>query len=329
MLELIRSLCAARGVSGDEARVRQRIEDALGEACALQTDRLGNLIATKPGQKPAQKIVFFAHMDEVGLLITHITEHGLLRFTPIGIDVRVLCGRRVLIGDGAVPGVVGAKAWHHLEEPERKGELEASMLYIDVGASSRAEAGALVTPGDAAVIDEPFIQFGEDMLLSRALDNRVGCAMLINLLRSDCPWELTGVFTCGEEYSMFGATAAAFSTQPQLAVVLETTTAGDIDNAPPDKTVCALHAGPVVSFVYRLAFETAREQGIPIQTKEGVFGANESRVVARSRDGARTIAVNVPCRYLHSASCAASLTDIENTARLLSVLTDRLAQLTD
>jgi endoglucanase len=167
----------------------------------------------------------------------------------------------------------------------------------------------------------------------------VGCALLVDLLLSGIPWEITGVFTCGEEYSMFGATAAAFSTQPQIAVVLETTTAGDIDNAPPDKTVCALHAGPVVSFadrgmlyargLYRLAVETAKEQGLPIQTKEGVFGANESRVVARSRGGARTIAVNIPCRYLHSASCAASLTDIENTARLLSVLTDRLAQLTD
>lgn len=337
MQQLIQALCAERGISGDEVRVRAFIEKKLADKCSLTVDPLGNLIAVKRGAKPKNKLVFFAHMDEVGMLITHIIAEGLLKFSPIGIDPRVLHGRRVRIGDAAVLGVIGAKVWHHLESGEREAELKADGLYIDIGASSKDEAAAVIQLGDAATFEEPFCVLGEGFLLSRALDDRIGCALLIDLLSGDCPWEITGVFTCGEESSMFGATAAANSTASDIAVILEATTAGDVDGASSDKVVCALKKGPVVSFadkgtlydrqLYALAFDTAKEKGITIQTKEGIFGANEARVVTRAGSGAKTMALSVPCRYLHSASCMAAMDDVLAAQALLAALIDPLAQL--
>lgn len=337
MQQLIKALCAEQGISGDEGRVRAVIEKQLSGKCTLTVDPLGNLIAVKRGEKPKKKIVLFAHMDEVGMVITAITGEGLLKFSPIGIDPRVLHGRRVRVGDAGILGVIGAKAWHHLDNDEREAELKADGLYIDIGASSKEEAASVVSLGDAACFEAPFCEFGEGMLLSRALDDRVGCALLIDLLCSDCPWELTGVFTCGEESSLFGATAAANATAPEIAIILETTTAGDIEGAPADKVVCALKKGPVVSFadkgtlydreLYALAFNVAKERGIAIQTKEGVFGGNEARVVSRAGAGAKTMAISVPCRYLHSASCVAAVQDVLAVRQLLSAVIDPLARL--
>lgn len=337
MQQLIQALCAERGISGDEGRVRAVVEQRLSGKCDLTVDPLGNLIAVKRGERPKKKIVLFAHMDEVGMLITAITGEGLLKFSPIGIDPRVLHGRRVRIGDAGILGVIGAKAWHHLEDDEREAELKADGLYIDIGASSKEEAASVVSLGDAACFDAPFCEFGEGLLLSRALDDRIGCALLIDLLCSDCPWELTGVFTCGEESSLFGATAAANSTAPEIAIILETTTAGDIEGAPADKVVCSLKKGPAVSFadkgtlydreLYALAFNVAEERGIAIQTKEGVFGGNEARVVSRAGAGAKTMAISVPCRYLHSASCVAAMQDVMATKQLLAAVIDPLARL--
>lgn len=339
MQQLIEALCNERGISGDEGRVRARIQKELEGYCEMHTDPLGNLIAVKAGRAPKQKIALFAHMDEVGLLVTHITEQGLLRFEAIGIDPRVLHGRRVRVGDAALPGAIGAKAWHHLDKDAREAELKADSLCIDIGAASYEEAATLVQPGDAVTLDAPFCVFGgqKQMLCARALDDRLGCALLIELLRSDCPYELTGVFTCGEESSMFGATAAAFAVGPQLAVVLETTTAGDVDGASPEKTVCSLGQGPVISFadkgtlydrgLYALGFAVAEKNGIAVQTKHGVYGGNESRVVSRSRAGVRTMAVSVPCRYLHSASCVADYADVVAVQKLLPPLIEALAAL--
>jgi endoglucanase len=185
--------------------------------------------------------------------------------------------------------------------------------------------------------DDPYLELGDGYVAARALDDLMGCALLVSLLRSDCPYAITGVFTCGEESSLFGATAAANTTAPEIAVVLETTTAGDVDGAGPDKVVCALGKGPVVSFadrgtlydreLFAAAFEEARVNRIPVQTKEGVFGGNEGRVVGRAGRGAKVCAVSIPCRYLHSASVVAKWSDFEDAERLLPLLVRRFAAL--
>ena len=338
MRDLVKRLCEARGISGDESAVRAVIERELAGVCPLRTDPLGNLIAEKAGRPANKTLVFFAHMDEVGALVTRIGDDGLLRFSPIGIDAAVLGGRRVRVGRENLPGVIGAKALHHLKKDEEETAPKAEALFIDIGAADRAEAGQHVAPGDAVTFDDPYLgELGDGFVCSRALDNRLGCAQLIELLRSDCPFAFTGVFTCGEESSLFGATAAANATAPEIAVVLETTTAGDVDGAPADKVVCALGKGPVVSFadrgtlfdreLFALAFDTAKQNNIPVQTKEGVFGSNEGRVVGRAGSGAQVCAVSVPCRYLHSASVVAKWSDIEDSARLIRALAQRFAAL--
>jgi len=335
--ELVQPLCDARGISGNEVEVRKVIERELEGVCKLTVDPLGNLIAEKDGKAPNKKIVIFAHMDEVGMLVTRVAEGGFIKFSPIGIDPVVLHGRRVRVGKNNLPGVIGAKATHNLEGDEKEKTPKAEALYIDIGAENREEAAALVCPGDAITFDDPFIELGEGYVCSRALDDRLGCAALIELLKSDCPYAVTGVFTCGEESSMFGATAAANATRPEIAVVLETTTAGDVDGAPADKVVCALGKGPVVSFadrgtlfdreLFAVAFDAAKENDIPVQTKEGIFGGNEGRVVSRAGKGAQVCAVSVPCRYLHSASVVAKWSDAEYSAKLLPILVERFAKL--
>ncbi len=338
MRELVRKLCEARGISGCEDAVRAVISQELEGVCRLRTDPLGNLIAEKDGKPGSRRVVFFAHMDEVGALVTRISEEGFLRFSPIGIDPVVLTGRRVRVGARGIPGVIGARCYFHLKGDERKRVPAADSLYIDIGAASKEEAQAFAAPGDPVTFDDPFCGgLGDGFVASRALDDRLGCAQLIRLLRSDCPYSFTGVFTCGEESSMFGAAAAANATAPEIAVVLETTTAGDIDGASPDKVVCALGRGPVVSFadrgtlfdrdLFAAAFQIAEENGIPVQTKEGIFGGNEGRVVGRAGSGARVCAVSVPCRYLHSASVVAKWSDIEASERLIRLLAERFPAL--
>lgn len=330
MFDMIAPLCAERGISGDEKRVRERIFDALTGCCRLRIDRTGNLIAEKDGPAPKNKVVFFAHMDEVGLLVTHITDQGLLLFSSIGMEGPVLQGRKVFVGDCAIPGVIGAKVWHHVEEKERDAPIKTESLYIDIGAKDRNDAAALVSLGDCVVLEGPLRTLENGKFSARALDNRIGCALLIRLMQADLPFCATGVFTCGEEASMFGAKAAGNALNPDIAVILETTTAGDVPIAPEDKAVCRLGKGPVVSFadkgtlydrdLYRLAFETADAYKIPVQTKEGIYGGNESRVVINAGHGARVLAVSVPCRYLHSASCVADMQDVENTLALIEKL---------
>ena len=338
MKELVKALCEARGISGCEGAVREVIAHEIKGVCRLTVDPLGNLIAEKAGKPANKKLVFFAHMDEVGMLVTRVTEDGLLRFSPIGISAAVLTGRRVRVGRENLPGVIGAKAVHHLGDDEKKHAPKAESLFIDIGAATREEALAHVALGDPVTFDDPYCgELGEGFVASRALDNRLGCAQLITLLKSDCPYAFTGVFTCGEESGLFGATAAANATEPEIAVVLETTTAGDIDGAPADKVVCALGKGPVVSFadrgtlfdreLFSIAFETAERNGLPVQTKEGVFGGNEGRVVNRAGRGAKVCAVSVPCRYLHSASVVAKWSDIEASAKLIRLLAERFATL--
>lgn len=335
-MKLYQEICMLKGVSGDESAVAAYISEQLEGVCEVQIDPLGSVIAHVKGAKTSKhKIGIFAHMDEVGLVITSVTEEGLLKFASIGIDTAVLHGRAVIIGDEGIRGVIGCKAYHHLSESERNTPTKVEDLFICIGASSKEEALRHISLGDTAVFDEEFCSFGEGMLLSKALDDRLGCALLIELLQSELPCDVTAVFTTMEETGMQGATAAAYNTDVDIAIVLENTTAGDIHGAGADKRVCSLGKGPVVSFMdkgtlydrelYRMAFEEAERLGIPIQTKEGVFGGNDAKVVIRSRSGVRVMAISIPCRYLHSASGVVNATDVEHTAKLLRAMLTRLA----
>ncbi len=333
--DLLQRLCAAYGVSGQEDAVRDIILKEISPyATETRVDALGNLLAYKKGRKSAPvRLMLSAHMDEVGLLITHITEEGLLRFAPVGgIDKRVLCGRRVQVG-GHV-GVIGAKPIHLLKSEERGKAVPMDEMFIDIGASSREEAQEAVSPGDAAGFVSPFDTSG-GRIRGRALDDRAGCALLMEMLREELPYDMTFVFCVQEEVGLRGSKTAAFAVEPQAAIVVETTTAADIAGVDEGEQVCRLGKGPVVSFmdratIYdreytRLAFALAKEQGIPCQAKEAVAGGNDAGAIHVSRGGVRTIAVSLPCRYLHSAAGMIHQEDFRAAGRLIPALAENIA----
>ncbi len=328
--QTLKTLCGLPGVSGAEEPVRYEILKQIEGHCIYRVDPLGNILAFKKGRRePAQLMLFSAHMDEVGLIVTYIEESGLLRFAPVGgIDRRVLPGKAVKIG--GIPGVIGSKAVHlkSAEEKDKAPALDA--LYIDIGACSREEAEEKVALGDRAVFCAHDCEMGDGFLRARALDDRLGCALLIEMLHGELEYDAHFAFTVQEETGATGAKTAAAQIGAKIGIAVETTTACDLPDVPPEKTVCALKKGPVLSFMdrgtvydlalYRQALETAQEQGIPCQPKAGIYGGNESRSVQAAGNGARVLAVSVPCRYLHTPSCVAHRSDVENTLALLQAL---------
>lgn len=337
MLELLRKLCAIPGVSGSETPVAEYIRGEIGGAAQCRIDNMGNLIAFKKGaHRPRHRLMLCAHMDEVGLMVTFVNEQGLLKFAPVGgIDPRVILGRRVRIAKNGTPGVIATKAVHLQDAGERKTSPGIDKLYIDVGAQSQAEALACVQPGDTACFDSEFIQFGDGFIKARALDDRVGCAILLEVLRSDLPFDCTFAFTVQEEVGLRGAGPAAFGVQPDRAIVVESTTAADIPFVDEAQKVCFLGRGPVLSFMdgrtlydrelFELARRTAEGKGIPCQVKQAVAGGNDAGAIHTAAGGIRTLAVSLPCRYLHSPACVIRRCDLDNSLRLVRELTGALA----
>lgn len=329
IIKNIEKLSDVPGTSGDEGAVREEILRQLAGICECTVDPLGNVLAFKKGKAaPKNKLLLSAHMDEVGFIITHVEDSGLLKFAAVGgIDSRVVVGKAVEVGRERVYGVIGVKATHQAEEKEKENPPKLEELYIDIGAENRAQAEAVAMPGDRAVFFGPFRRLGGDKIMGRAFDDRAGCAMLIALAGQELPFDCHFAFTVQEETGCTGAVTAAYTVAPDIAVAVETTTASDIAGVSADKVVCKLGAGPVVSFMdrgaiydrelFRLAMETAKAQGIPVQTKEGVFGGNESRSLQTAGAGARILAVSLPCRYLHSPSTVLAAGDIGHTVDLL------------
>ena len=335
-LELLRRLCSLRGVSGREEEVSDAIRKEVSPyADQVETDALGNLIVRQKGRKRAPvRLMLSAHMDEVGLIVTSVTEDGLLKFSCVGgIDRRVLPGKSVLV-EGEIPGVIGVKPIHLLEKEELGKAVPPDDLTIDIGARDHDEALKHVSPGDVAAFDSGF-DCSRGVVTGRALDDRAGCAILIDLLKREPEYDRTVVFCVQEEIGLCGSATAAYSVNPQAAVVVEATTAADVADVEKMKQVCRVGGGPVVSFMdrrtiydreyYRLAFRTAQENGIPCQAKQAVAGGNDAGSIHASRSGVRTAAVSLACRYLHSAAGLISEEDFHNTEKLVEILADRIA----
>ena len=332
LMETIKDLSLLSGVSGDEGRVREYLQKRLAGHCQMRVDALGNLICEKQGAKRApHRLMVEAHMDEVGFLVTGITETGMLRFDEVGgIDPRVVIGKPVRVGPEGVRGIIGTKAMHMQSAKERDETVPLDKLYIDIGADTKEEAEKLVSLGDSVVWESAFTPFGDGFLKARALDDRAGCAILMDMIQGEIPYDTTFVFTTQEEVGTRGAQTAAFGVDPQFAIVLETTTAADIAGVEEINQVCRLGKGPVISVMDRgaiydkglvnLAIATAQSRGIPAQIKEGVYGGNDARSVHTARTGVRTLAISMPCRYLHSPSCVLKTQDITATRDLTAAL---------
>ena len=339
MLDEIRALCALRGVSSFEDEVRDYLmERARPYASEMRVDPMGNLIVFKRGARSgAPRLMVCAHMDEVGMIVQDITDEGYLKFDFVGgVDRRVALGTHVTVGEKAIPGVVGVKAYHLVSREEEKKIPKTDSLYLDIGAPDEESARALVKPGECAVFDSDWTQLGGGLVKARALDDRVGCAVMLSLLREELPLDVTFVFTVQEEVGTRGAFGAAFSVRPDVALVLETTTAADLPSSPEHQRVCAPGKGPVIPFMdggtiydrglFELLRDLAVDNGIPWQTKHYIAGGTDARAVQRSRSGVRVAAISAAVRYLHAPASVGSVSDFEDILKLARLFLERMAQ---
>lgn len=336
---MLKTLCELNGTSGREEAVREFLLAHLPKDASYTVDALGNLIVEKRGANRAKnKVMLASHMDEVGLIITYITDDGFLRFACVGgIDSRALFGKAVKVGEQGVSGVIGGKAVHQLTKDEKNTVPEAEDLLIDIGARTKAEAESLVSLGENAYFDSEYIEFGDGFIKSKAIDDRAGNLIMLEMLQSDLPYDMTFCFTVQEEIGTRGAAAVTDTVAPDYAIVLESTTASDLPDVSGYRQVCKTGGGAVVGFMdrgtvydkslYDLAFRLAKENGIPCQTKTMVAGGNDASAIHKAAGGVKTVAVSVPCRYIHSASCVAKKEDIDSVARLARVLSETLAAL--
>jgi endoglucanase len=215
--------------------------------------------------------------------------------------------------------------------------LKENQLYINIGATSKKEALSRVSLGDTGTLIGDFTPFGDGRLMARALDDRCGCAILISLLKSEAPVDFTAVFTVQEEIGCRGAMMASAEINPDVAIVLDSTTACDIQDVAPEKTVCNLKEGGVVSFMDRgcaydrdffsLIMKTAEENSIPAQVKRAVAGANDSASICKSTGGVKTAAISMPCRYLHTPNCVIDTRDMDSIYKLVLKVLEKVAVL--
>lgn len=335
-LNLLEKLCQSCGISGDETFVRDIILSEIKDyATEIKIDALGNLIVFKSGLKrPSKKLMICAHMDEVGFIVTSIDEQGFLKFSTVGgIDKKVIPGKRVTVGKNKIPGVIGVKPIHLLKPDEKQTVISIEDLYIDIGSENKKDAQNYVFPGDSVCFDSIF-NIDNKIVKAKSLDDRVGCFILINMIKKQLPFDTHFVFMVQEEIGLRGATTATFSVNPDSAVVVETTTANDIYSDKSSSFVCKVGNGAVISFMdghtiydkkyYNLAFEIANENNLKIQVKEAVAGGNDAGAIHVSRNGVRTLAISLPCRYLHSATGLISLEDLDAVQNLTEKISEKI-----
>ncbi|MEX2355719.1 MAG: hypothetical protein WD535_01670 [Thermaerobacterales bacterium] len=333
---ILADLSALRGVSGDEHAVAERITALLEVSVdAIETDVLGNLLVYKGLDRPGRRLMVAAHMDEIGLMITGYHEQGFLHFAAVGaIDARLLPAASLEIGPTGLPGVIMRPPMHLMSVDERQRVPEPDELLIDIGAVDRRSAEALVRIGDRAAFTTQFGSFGAGLYKGRALDDRVGCALLAGLLQSDLPGPLIGAFTVQEEIGLRGARTAAYTARPEVALVLEGTTCADIPLVEPAGQVTKLGGGPALTFMdgttiplpwmTRRIQETAARNGIPWQWRQTAGGGTDAGAIHLTREGIPTTTLSVPCRYIHGPCSVIDSHDLDHTARLLRAAVEDL-----
>lgn len=323
MFDLLKELCAIPGISGDEGQVADYIKKKIAPYVHhVEVDSMGNVLAFKQGASSEKTLMVAAHMDEVGLIVKKIDKEGFLKFETVGgIDSRILPGKRVYVGPKGICGVLGIKAIHLQTREERSQAVQSSRMYIDIGASSQEEALEHVELGDSVTFDPEYITFGDGYLCSKAIDDRAGCAIMLELIKEDLQYDTWFAFTVQEEVGTRGATIAAERIHPQEAIIIETTTCADFTGVEETDHVTKAKGGAVISVMDRgtvydkemvqRAISLAKEHGINYQMKQSIAGGNDAGAVHKSGAGVRTLAISVPCRYLHSTSCVAAVEDIQ------------------
>jgi tetrahedral aminopeptidase len=335
--ELLGRLSDTFGPSGNEKAVRNLIrEEIQASVDRIDVDTMGNLIAFKAGTgtEPRLRVMLSAHMDEVGFMITKANKNGTLSFSARSIDARLLLAKRLVIGDNRVPGIIGAPVPHLQRGDSASRVPEADDLFIDIGASDEKGANAKVKVGDYATFATQCVTLSEDpawpTVRGKAFDDRAGCTALIALLkRARFPVDIYGVFTVQEEVGLRGARVAGYRVDPQAAFALEGTICDDLPRPPDEDStpVTRLGDGPAITLMDRsmvahpglvtLLQETAGAEGIPVQYKAPGLGGTDSGAIHLGRGGVPSLAVAVPCRYIHGPAAILNLNDLQGTVQLM------------
>ncbi len=341
--ELLKSLTEANGVPGHEGEVRRLLRGRLDKLGQVSRDALGNLLCTLQGAAERPRVMLAAHMDEVGFMVRHIDEKGFLYFLPLGgwFD-QVLLGQRVVVQTrrGPVIGVIGAKPPHLVPPAERRKVVERKDMYIDVGAVSFEEVQQIgVRVGDPAVPLADFIPLANGKTyLAKAFDDRVGTALLVEALQqlkgSDHANTIVGVATVMEEVQVRGAATATRSAEPDVALVLETTIAGDVPGISARQSAVRLGGGPALFFFDKrmipnpalrdLVLETAEELDIPVQPSLVEGGGTDGGPIHVYGTGVPTVVVAVPARHIHSHSAIIHRGDYDLALDLVVEVVKRL-----
>ncbi len=335
-------LLSAPGPSGHEsapARVWREYCSRFAEE--VGGDRVGSSFARVPGTAGGPRMIVVGHIDEIGLHISHIDDDGYLRFGQVGgWDAGVLIGQRVRLRtrEGDVPGVIGRKPIHLLKDEDRKKVPELKELHIDIGAKDAEEARGLVRIGDVGVIDAEPVEFRHGRIVSRSLDNRVGCYVAAEAARlvaeaGGAPGDVVAMAVTQEETTFAGARTSAFAHEPDIAVVVDLTFATDqpgVELGP--ITRHPLDSGPVIArgttlhpVVFEQLHDAAEAEGIPFTLESlGKGTGTDADAIHFSRAGVATGLVSVPCRYMHSPIEMVSVADVDAAARLIAAFARRL-----
>lgn len=340
MKELMKRLSVASGISGFEGEVRDIIRSELeGHVDEIEEDSLGNIIAVKRGSGPS--IMLAAHMDEIGLMVRHIDKKGFIRFSKIGgISDQMILNQAVWIHgeNGPVMGVIGSKPPHRMKASERKKVTTHDNMFIDIGASSKEDAEELVAVGDPITFHAPYSELANSRFTGKALDNRIGCLVMVEVLkRVETGVTVYGVGTVQEEVGLKGAKTSAFRLNPDMALALDVTIAGDHPGMKEEEAPAKLDGGPAIILtdasgrgiithprVKDWLLETASEEDIPVQIEVSEGGTTDATAIHLTREGIPAGVVSVPTRYIHTTVSMASMKDIEMTVDLLVKAIERL-----
>ena len=339
---LLKKLTELNGVSGSEEEVRDFIKaEAAQYADEIRIDSIGNLIVFKKGINQTDvlakhKIMLSAHMDEVGLMVIGYGENGTIKFKDIGgVLERILPGKRVFVGEKKIPGVIGCKTIHLQEKDERQNNFKMKNLYIDIGAEKKEEAEKLAPLGEYIAFDSEYIEFGEDCIKARALDDRVGCAVMLEALKGEYTFDLYACFTVQEEVGLRGAEVAAFQIEPDIALILEGTTCSDVPDVEEYDYSTLLGGGAALTIMDRTSYcdrnlvsfihDLAKKKSVSVQFKKTTTGGNDAGRIQRSRSGVKVASISVPCRYIHSPVSVMSRKDFDSVRNITRLVLDELS----
>ncbi|MCK4314017.1 M42 family metallopeptidase, partial [Candidatus Bathyarchaeota archaeon] len=333
IVKTLEKLSNACGVSGREDEVKGLMKKFLKPYVdEIREDKLGNVIGIRKGKKNAPKVMLAAHMDEIGLLVKTVSKEGFLQFAKIGgIDDRILLAQKVIVytEKGSLHGIIGSKPPHIQKEEERKKVITYDQLFIDIGAKSQEETKKMgVKIGDPISFDVRFSKVGKDTVVGKAFDNRIGCAVMIEVMKrlnkNKCTVYAVG--TVQEEVGLRGAATAAFGINPDVGIAIDVTVAGDMPGVKETEAPIKIRKGPSITVadrglithpkVLRLLVDVAEENKIPYQLEAGLPGSTDAARILLTREGVPSGVISIPTRYIHSPTALLSIKDAENSVKL-------------